>query len=252
MARTFSFISLITKLRTYLAQVLEPIEFRNKIFAHLALSPDTEIAFLDVGANIGQTTIKVYGALSDKVKFSAYCFEPFSENFQALTKNTANLSNIHCFNQGIGSAATKMTIQLAPQSQWHSISNQETWSTIDSKSEEIEIITLDSFVKERNIKSPIILKTDTEGYDLNVLHGAHSLLSNKEIDIIICEVGFNQEDKQHTYFPDIFDYLQSFGYRLYSIEEQATYRSHQWNNILSLGFANAWFISPRLNTIPPN
>ena len=147
---------------------------------------------------------------------------------------------------GIGESNESLTVNLAPNSQWHSIANQKAWSSENSQSETINITTLDSFVNEKEISSPILLKTDTEGYDLCVLNGAERLLDNKLIDVIICEVGFNLEDKQHSYFLDIFECLKGFGYKLYLIEDQILYPS-SIDNLLSLGYANAWFVSPSLS-----
>lgn len=243
--------NLIRKLQEGLCVVAEQDSICSKVFSHVPDSRKNEIVFLDVGANIGQTSIKFYRALSSQAKTTVYCFEPFSDNFKELSKNTSHFSNIHPFKLGIGSSKSIMTIPLAPHSEWHSIANMDAWKSNSSKEEEISITTLDIFVEENSLSlsSPIILKTDTEGYDLHVLQGAKLLLQKKAIDIVICEVGFNQEDKQHSYFPDIYSYLMDFGYRVYLIEDQAVFRHPLWNNVLSLGYANAWFVSPALEVI---
>lgn len=239
-------IKFFRKLNCYLSSCLEASDLRNKILSQLTnYTPYTELSFLDVGANVGQTTLKFHNALSYKLKFVAYCFEPFNENFQDLKKNVSTYKNIYPFKVGMGSSNSVMTVALAPNSQWHSIANQETWLLKNSQTETINITTLDSFLEEKNILQPLILKTDTEGYDLSVLEGAKRLLQNKSIDIIICEVGFKLEDKQHTYFLDVFKYLSNYGYQLYLIEDQVVYHSST-SNVLSLGYANAWFVSPSL------
>ena len=104
--------------------------------------------------------------------------------------------------------------------------------------------TLDEFVEVQRINEPIILKTDTEGYDLEVLRGAKRLLSSGMIEIIICEVGFNKEDSQHSFIIDIFNYLSSIEYRLCDIQDQVAYKHSDWGDVLSIGYANAWFVSP--------
>jgi hypothetical protein len=48
------------------------------------------------------------------------------------------------------------------------------------------------------------------------------------IEIIICEVGFNKEDNQHTFFIDVFNYLSGFGYRLCEIQDQVAYKQANW------------------------
>jgi hypothetical protein len=137
-----------------------------------------------------------------------------------------------------------MEVALAPESSWHSIGNQERWRETGRGVETIRISTLDKFVEEQRINGPIVLKTDTEGFDLEVLKGAQRLLSSSVIEIIICEVGFNKEDHQHSFFVDVFNYLTGFGYRLCEIQDQVVYKHPDWGGILSIGYANAWFLSP--------
>ena len=79
-------IKLIRKVKNLSFLLLEPSDTYDKIFSQISYSPKVEIALLDVGANIGQTALKFHSILSSKCHFSAYCFEPFSENFEVLKK----------------------------------------------------------------------------------------------------------------------------------------------------------------------
>jgi FkbM family methyltransferase len=173
-----------------------------------------------------------------------FCFEPFSANFEKLSKNISTLRGVHSYKLAMGSSVSNIEVPLAPHPEWHSIANRDSWNDGRNGTEKVDVTTLETFFMEQRISAPIILKTDTEGYDLEVLKGAKSLLENHIISIIMCEVGFNIEDKQHSYFPHIFDYLLGFGYRLYAIDEQCSYKGKSWGNTVSIGYANAWFVSP--------
>ena len=199
----------------------------------------------DVGANLGQTALQMRWALRGVARPIIHCFEPFAENYATLQANTSRHSCIHTHRMAMGEREASMSIALSPQSQWHSIANQDQWRARAGACEEIEVSTLDAFADREGIERIAILKTDTEGYDLEVLRGARSLLESHRIGAVICEVGFNPEDKQHTFFPGVFSYLLDRGYRLYLVDDQIVYRSPMWGGVPSVGYANAWFVAPK-------
>ena len=81
------------------------------------------------------------------------------------------------------------------------------------------------------------LKTDTEGYDLHVLRGAHKALSENRVDFVYCEVGFARDDVQHTYFEDLLTYLLGHGYHFAGLFDTAL-----MNEPARMAYANALFV----------
>jgi FkbM family methyltransferase len=199
---------------------------------------------IDVGANVGQTALQFERVARGGARPIIHSFEPFAANFTALQANTAGHPGIRCHRMAMGAEAATITVPLAPESQWHSIANQDAWRADSAASETIEVATLDTFAARERIDRIAVLKTDTEGYDMEVLHGARALLDARRIDLVICEVGFNPEDKQHTFFPPVFAHLLERGYRFCLLEDQMVYRSATWGDVPSIGYANAWFVSP--------
>ena len=52
---------------------------------------------------------------------------------------------------------------------------------------EIEVTTLDKFLESHpGLKRPLLLKIDTEGYELNVIRGGAAFL--RQTDVVIAEV----------------------------------------------------------------
>jgi len=198
----------------------------------------------DVGANVGQTALQLRRVLRGIASPKIHCFEPFADNYAALQANTSRHRCIRTHRLGMAADTGTMTVSLSPESQWHSIANQNAWRGREEVSETIDLTTLDAFAASEGIERIAILKTDTEGYDLEVLRGGRSLLEAGRIDLVICEVGFNPEDRQHTYFPAVFALLLGYGYRLYRLEDQMVYRSAAWCDVPSVGYANAWFVAP--------
>jgi hypothetical protein len=111
----------------------------------------------------------------------------------------------------------------------------------------IYVNTLDNFCKSEEIESIDILKTDTEGYDLEVLKGAENLLNNNAIKFVLAEVGFNKNDIQHTYFHDIYAYLNDKGFKVLGFldlyDQNAIYNIDQ--NSFGLGYCNCLFINTK-------
>ncbi len=65
------------------------------------------------------------------------------------------------------------------------------------------------------------MKIDTEGYDLEVLRGAESLLTHQRVDLVQVEAGMNRDNHRHVTFILLTEYLERFNYRLFGIYNQS-------------------------------
>lgn len=72
--------------------------------------------------------------------------------------------------------------------------------------EEIVETTGDSYCQSNKIQRINILKIDTEGFEMNVLHGFSDMLNSGKIDSILIEVGFHNDSHHGNYFA-INDFL---------------------------------------------
>ena len=82
---------------------------------------------------------------------------------------------------------------------------------------EVPIDTLDNILGDRQFEGPILLKTDCQGFDLNVIEGCFNRLS--DIDIIVMEVNL-YHPRGNLDFPDfgqIVGRLGDFGFSVYDI-----------------------------------
>jgi Methyltransferase FkbM domain len=92
----------------------------------------------------------------------------------------------------------------------------------------IQIAPVDDICEQQGITKIDILKTDTEGYDAEVLAGARRMLSEERVRCIMCEVGV-LGDKQHTDFTRVFIFLHRLGFAIAEISESSyfsNYRMH--------------------------
>lgn len=76
----------------------------------------------------------------------------------------------------------------------------------------ITIDTVDEFTENRNITHIDFLKMDVQGWEMEVLMGAKTLLREKRVRFIYTEVGFRREDRDMQHFCKINDYLESKGF----------------------------------------
>jgi len=169
---------------------------------------------LDVGANTGQTALKVARLFP---KSRIYSFEPVPSTFQELVRNTARISKIEpvCCALGADCGLAKMTATPLSEVNTLMISNES-----NSKSNpivQVKVDTVDSFCSEREIQLVNLLKIDTEGFELNVLRGAQHLLAEKRIDFILVECDFSGgKADPHGAFADILSYLSPFDFHVVS------------------------------------
>jgi hypothetical protein len=100
--------------------------------------------------------------------------------------------------------------------------------------EQITVDTIDSFCSENGIEHIDILKTDTEGYDIEVLRGAEGMLKRGRVSLVVAECTFDSADTRHTSFFALHEVLAARGFLFFGLYEPY----HEADRLL---FANAIF-----------
>ncbi len=94
------------------------------------------------------------------------------------------------------------------------------WATVTG-TETVEVATVDGVIAQHGIDLIHFLKIDTEGYELEVLAGAHGALQSSRVALIQVEVGFDQmKYKRFATLDDIKRHLAPTGYILYGVYKQ--------------------------------
>jgi FkbM family methyltransferase len=184
----------------------------------------------DVGANEGQTYLEVREAFP---KAKIFSFEPCSQTFKKLLENTLNDRNAHVFQIALGAENSDAVLVAANDSRLNKV---QAAPRMESAGDRIQIKTIDDFCLMQSINTIDLLKTDTEGYDLEVLKGAAVLLASKRIRFIYTETTFDRSNSQCSYFPPIFDYLTSSGYSFIGL-----YHPYFHSDPLRIHYCNALF-----------
>ena len=190
---------------------------------------------LDVGANVGQTVAALSEAFADA---RIHAFEPFALPLQALRSATAGNARVTVVPKAMGSAPGRVVVQPNRESQMSSLTGHIAPGD-GLPAESIEIDTLDNYCASAGIDFVDVLKTDTEGYDLEVLRGATKLLEQQRIGYVFTEVGLLADDRQHTPFLSVLELMTGHGYRFLGLYE--TYPLHFFEETSI--YCNALFVA---------
>ncbi|ABM70734.1 FkbM family methyltransferase [Prochlorococcus marinus] len=171
------------------------------------LSTNYSETILDIGANIGEYSLKCYKYFP---KSKIYAIEASPKTYKKLIKNTSNVLNIFTINKALSdSSEKKYFYERSDFSGRNTFEGKNTGLTYKNKII-IELIKGDYFLSEEGIEENIkIMKVDVEGYELKVLKGFENSLKNFKIDII----QFERSTAACT--PSIFefyDFLSPYGY----------------------------------------
>jgi FkbM family methyltransferase len=177
----------------------------------------------DIGANNGQSAAKY---AQDFPNSKIYSFEPELQTFEKLKTNTSNLPQVSVFNMGIGAENGSLELYHGKYSEWNSFVpglNDTGEKSI------VEVKKVDDFAQENGLDKIDVLKTDTEGFDLNVLKGAKGLMNQGKIKFIYIEAGFYSSNERNTNLFEIMEYLKDFDFELFAVYEVGKGGSHMVN-----------------------
>lgn len=169
----------------------------------------------DVGANVGQTSLYL---LRYFPKAETHAFELAGETARALALALAPYPHAHAHHLALGAKPGIARLSLQSCSESNSLAFHATAQT--TAAEEVEISTVDAFCAKHDIGYVDVLKTDAQGYDLEVLRGAAGLLREKRIGFIYAEAGFTGTRVDLQDFAPMHAYLRDHGYRLTGLYEQ--------------------------------
>lgn len=167
----------------------------------------------DVGANIGEVSMKIAQAVGPSGKVVS--FEPGKATFEKFRKNLSlnNLPNVEPVNLGLGQK--EATLHLAvPSGKNHG------GARIMPTGEAIQITTLDAFVEQNGVSRLDLIKIDVEGFEMNVLQGARTTLE-KFRPLLFVEIDETNLSEQNTSAKDLLELLAQFGYRFQNAQSGA-------------------------------
>jgi FkbM family methyltransferase len=146
---------------------------------------------IDVGANVGD-----YAALLLwYTKGTVYAIEPLSSTFATLQKKASD--RMHVSRCAI--AEFDGTAQIFSQAEgWQGATLSKELVQTKTISEEVPVMTLDSFVEKNNIQNITFIKVDTEGHEKEVFLGMQKILKKSPPKFIQFEFNILHLTRGHT------------------------------------------------------
>jgi FkbM family methyltransferase len=200
---------------------------------------DQQGVFFDVGANTGQTILLLKKYFPDG---SIYAFEPGKSAFDELQRKFSSLRSLHLKNIALGS---NEEVKEFFENKFSTMSSflhlgKDGWGEVIEK-KEIQLTSIDQFCRKENISRINILKSDTQGFELEVLNGAREMLGNKAIQFVYLEINFIELYKELPSFSDIYNFLSSHGYKLLRFYDFNYYEN-------AIGWGDALFFHPEFTS----
>ncbi len=171
----------------------------------------SSMVIFDVGANVGEITNDFCRYLPGS---RIYAAEPISETYEKLVDNCKKLKNVIPLNFGFGNKEDELDMYVIEDSKYSSVLDSSFAAKHNHKIEKVKVTTLDSFCSLNGIQEIDILKTDTEGFDLEVLSGGKNLLDKKSIRFIVSEATTLRHKTNNTSFFSLAEFLGGYGYVL--------------------------------------
>ncbi len=184
-----------------------------KMISSLARQGIIPRTVIDVGANVGQFTIAAAMTFPD---VEIHSFEPIPECVAVLKGNTQALSVVKVYPVALGERIDRCRFRVNSHSQSSSMltlakshldafPNEREVRTID-----VEMTTLDAVFADVELKSPILLKLDVQGYEAKTIAGG--LRTLKRCDYVVMEASLQPMYEGELRFTEILSLMMQQGY----------------------------------------
>jgi FkbM family methyltransferase len=181
---------------------------RECAFSYMADSPGA--VFIDVGGNCGLYSLNLLKRFNDA---RAYCFEPVPSSHRTIEVNANHnglSERLTLVQKALGDKSSTVRMTASYSAMDHIVvgnGDQELSPLVI----DVEMITLDGYVREHGVSRVDFMKCDVEGAELLVLKGAQNLLKEFSPPILI------EIEARHTqrfnYSPQEIDsFLRNFNY----------------------------------------
>lgn len=193
---------------------------------------------LDVGANVGQTTHALLDAFPKAI---VHAFEPVEPTFAKLRSALGSHPRVELHRLAMSDLSGKMPIHVYDSSLLSSLREDAPYAKGLGVTAEVQLCrveTIDSFCASNGIDSIGLLKIDTEGNDVKVLHGARKMLE-KVVDFALVEFNAYGKVGDRPNLDELQSVFAPLGYRCIATYCDEVHIDMDW-----LLIANALFARP--------
>lgn len=220
----------------------------NLDFDRSRLLTNASPVVIDVGANVGDTVLKIAEGFPGS---TIHACEPVSKTFEWLVKHTRDHIQVKCHQVALGSETAQRDMLLYEGTVNNSL--KPTDGVNERGVERVSVQTLDDFCTTHEIEVIDYLKIDTEGFDLEVVKGGTQIFEEGRVRVVLAELGFSPSNTKHIPFCQFVDAMHQRRMSLFGIYDQ----SREFDGSHSLRRADCLFISteheyPELADSPDN
>ncbi len=179
----------------------------------LTASPLRPVIF-DVGANVGQSIHLFRRYFNQPI---IHAFEPSPDTFRELQRQTAGIPDLHLNNVALGSRSEPRVLIENTFSVMSSLLEPsiDCWGELKER-REVDVWTLDDYCAKQSVTSIDILKSDTQGFDLEVIKGAQQLIEERLIHLLYMEIIFSDMYKGLPRLDETYGFLADREFSLVS------------------------------------
>ena len=217
------------------------------VISNCSNEPDTVV--FDVGANCGQFCIKAANALN---RINVVAFEP---NPIIINRLKANIQlnpildkRIRIVPCAVGDKPGVLSLDM-PVRNSGAASLLRDYSHEDHVTCEVNIVSIDQFVKENNIKVVHFLKIDVENFEPYVLLGAKEVIERYKPSIFI-EQG-SESHLNHGFNQDwVYEFLKNMGYSMFIYDNGTFLPIKDFSEIKNIPIFNMFSVYEQGNNQP--
>jgi FkbM family methyltransferase len=167
----------------------------------------------DVGANVGQFAEMMRAVFP---RATIHAFEPLASCHNILTRKMSSLQPMHIYPVALGRVDGVSTMyhndfsassSLLPMTGRHREAFPHTGHTIE---EQVTVRPLDAVMSGVAYESPVLMKVDVQGFELDVLAGASTTL--QRVDVLIVETSMVELYEKQPLFHEVYDFLRARGF----------------------------------------
>lgn len=183
----------------------------SQALQHLRRSGYKPGLIIDVGAADGTPPLQEVFPDSE-----FFWIEPLTEFEPALQKLSQQYNGDYTI-QAIGSQEGTLTLNVHPDLHGSTLFHETDGEASDGVPRIIPVTTLDQLSKKYDwsVYDQILLKADVQGFEMEVIKGAGSLLH--KVDVIILEVSLYRFLKQAPDFYDMIVFMKEIGFVVYDL-----------------------------------
>jgi FkbM family methyltransferase len=169
---------------------------------------------IDIGANTGQFAQHLMGLFPES---RIYSFEPLADCYAELVKTFAGAPRFRAFKFALGDKKEEREIEhnefspsssFLPMAEAHKVAFPFTRKT---HRETVQVVRLDDLAAELEIRKPLLVKMDVQGFEDKVISGGTDTI--KKADIIVIEVSMISLYEGQPLFADINKMLTELGFQ---------------------------------------